>query len=248
MKSEDVHTVKFCADPPKKKDMAKILYAVMVNYRKLGEPMDSGMRRTAKYIRKKPPQFNWMLLILSTLAPNHEIFAKDYTNPKKTVAEAELVDGYDGFYDNLPIVHGHRGRMLNLVDRHEQKKQKLYRMQTAHDKMEARIKKQQAAVNQAIQEDSSSSDSELEEMDMIPGQMQAANIGSDGANVIGNAEEQQVHANLGLGMANLKLNNGQSSMRTRSTYKAGAFVNMGVQKTSQWTQEFTQEELDQMDV
>ena len=115
-------TVKFCADPPKKKELAKLLYSVMMSYRSIGEPMDSGMRRTAKYIRKKPPQFSWMLLILSTLEPNHAIFAKDYVNPRKTVAEEQLVDGYDGFYDSLPLVHGHKGRTLNLTDRHEQKK------------------------------------------------------------------------------------------------------------------------------
>ena len=112
-------TVKFCASPPKKKELAKILHGVMTSYRPIGEPMDSGMRRTGKYIRKKPPQFNWMLLMLATLEPNHEIFAKNYQNPKKTVAEEQLVDGYDGFYDDLPIVHGHKGRTLNLTDRHE---------------------------------------------------------------------------------------------------------------------------------
>ena len=61
--------------------------------------------------------------------------------------------------------------------------------------------------------------------------------------MIGNAEEQQQHTTLGLGMANLQLGNGKSSMRTRAAYKAGAFVNMGVQKTHQ----FTQEEYDQME-
>ena len=46
-------------------------------------------------------------------------------------------------------------------------------------------------------------------------------------------------------MANLKLNSGKSSMRTRAAYKQGAFVNMGVQKTSAWQP--TQEEYDQME-
>ena len=139
MKSEDVLTVKFCADPPKKKELAKILHGVMSNFRKLGEPMDSGMRRTAKHIRKKPPQFSWMMLMLSNLEPDHEIFAKDYVNPKKTVAAEELVNSFDDFYSGLPVVHGHRGRMLNLTDRHEQKRKKLIRMQTHQDKLADRI-------------------------------------------------------------------------------------------------------------
>ena len=67
------------------------------------------------------------------------------------------------------------------------------------------------------------------------------NIGSDGANVIGNAEDQADQANRG--MAKLRLNSGKSSMRTRAAYKAGHFVNLGVQKT----QEYTQEEIDQME-
>ena len=108
--------------------MAKLLYAVMSNYRRLGEPADSGIRRTAKYIRKKPPQVQWMILILSTLEPNHAIFAKDYVNPKKTIAEEEFVDGYDDFYEGLPLVHGHKGRMLNLMDPQAQKQKKLQRM------------------------------------------------------------------------------------------------------------------------
>ena len=128
MNSADVRTVKFCADPPKKKEMAKILYAVMCNYPRLSEPADSGIRRTAKYIRKKPPQVQWMMLILSTLEPNHAIFAKDYVNPKKTVAEEELVDGYDNFYEGLPLVHGHKGRMLNLMNPQVKKQKKLQRM------------------------------------------------------------------------------------------------------------------------
>ena len=200
MKSEDVLTVKFCADPPKKKEMAKILHAVMSNFRKLGEPMDSGMRRTAKHIRKKPPQFSWMMLMLSNLEPDHEIFAKDYVNPKKTVAAEEFVDNFDDFYSGLPVVHGHRGRMLNLTDRHEQKRKKLIRMQTHQDKLADRIKKQKEAISQALNHDSSSSDSEFEDESVM---VMQPNIGSDGANVIGNAEEQQQHSTLGLGMANL---------------------------------------------
>ena len=44
-------------------------------------------------------------------------------------------------------------------------------------------------------------------------------------------------------MANLQLNSGKSSMRTRAAYKQGHFVNLGVQKT----QEYTQEEYEQME-
>ena len=54
--------------------------------------------------------------------------------------------------------------------------------------------------------DDSSSSSEDSDCDDVPS-MQAQSV--DGANIIGNAEDhQQVHSTLGLGMANLKLNNG----------------------------------------
>ena len=121
--------MKFCADPPKRKDLAQILYTVMTTYRKLGEPADSGMKRTAKYIRRKPPQAQWMLLILSSLEPDHFLFAKSYVNPRKPLAAQEQCDSYDGFYEGLPIIHNHRGRTLNHMGRGDQKRMKLYRMQ-----------------------------------------------------------------------------------------------------------------------
>ena len=52
--------------------------------------------------------------------------------------------------------------------------------------------------------DESSSSSDDSECDEMP--MEAQSV--DGANIIGNAEDQQVHSTLGLGMANLKLNHG----------------------------------------
>ena len=127
--SKEIRAVKFCADPPVRKEIAQILYNVMMNYRKLGEPADSGMKRTAKYIRRKPPQAQWMLLILGSLEPDHFLFAKDYVNPRRPLAAQEQCDSHDGFYEGLPIIHNHRGRTLNLMGRGDQKRMKLYRMQ-----------------------------------------------------------------------------------------------------------------------
>ena len=57
----------------------------------------------------------------------------------------------------------------------------------------------------AQMDDSSSSSSDDSECEEMP--MEAQSV--DGANIIGNAEDQQqVHSTLGLGMANLKLNHG----------------------------------------
>ena len=133
--------MKFCADPPKRKELAQILYKVMMNYPKLGEPTDSGIKRTAKYIRKKPPQAQWMLLILSNLEPDHFLFAKSYVNPSKPLAAMEQCESHDGFYEGLPIIHNHRGRTLNLMGRGDRKRLKLFRMQQTEKKLKARIAK-----------------------------------------------------------------------------------------------------------
>ena len=85
--STESSTLKVCADPPNRKVLAKIVFDVLRNYRSVGEPLDSGMRRTAKWIKKTPPNAQWLLLILSTLTPNHELFSKGYIAPKKVVKQ-----------------------------------------------------------------------------------------------------------------------------------------------------------------
>ena len=51
--------MKSCADPPTKLELSEILSDVMLNYRPMGEPTDSGLKRTALQVRKRPPQRNW---------------------------------------------------------------------------------------------------------------------------------------------------------------------------------------------
>ena len=53
--SDHVVSVRMCADPPSRKELAKIVVRIMKNYPSIGEPMDSGLRRTAKHIKKRPP-------------------------------------------------------------------------------------------------------------------------------------------------------------------------------------------------
>ena len=75
--------MKTCADPPSRKELAKIVSTTMKNYRSLGEPIDSGLRRMAKAIKKNPPHQDWLLMVLGTIESEHPIFAKDYVAPKK---------------------------------------------------------------------------------------------------------------------------------------------------------------------
>ena len=82
LRSSEVTTLKQCADPPSKKDLATILAGVMNNMNPLGEPMDSGLRNTAQLILTKPPSIAWMITLLSTLHPDNVIFGKDYVKPR----------------------------------------------------------------------------------------------------------------------------------------------------------------------
>ena len=100
LNSSEVVAVRMCADPPNRKALAKIVSATLCSYRSLGEPIDSGMKRTAKCIRKTPPSSQWLLLVLSTLDQDHELFSKGYVAPRKEVqAAAEvMVDNQNDFF------------------------------------------------------------------------------------------------------------------------------------------------------
>lgn len=65
LRSQDIVTFRVCADPPSKLDVAFILSEVMTNYRPMGEPLDTAIKRTALLIRKQPPSVSWQLLVLS---------------------------------------------------------------------------------------------------------------------------------------------------------------------------------------
>ena len=60
MKQEMVTNFKQCATPPPRHELAVILCNVMSNTDTgLGEPYDSGMKRTAKEVLKKKPSITW---------------------------------------------------------------------------------------------------------------------------------------------------------------------------------------------
>ena len=75
--------MKQCADPPTRKILASVVAEKLRAYRPIGEPMDSGMRRTAKLIIKKPPSVSWLLMVLGTLEPDHCVFSVSYIAPRK---------------------------------------------------------------------------------------------------------------------------------------------------------------------
>ena len=147
MSSHEVVGYKMCADPPSKKQLARILAGVLANYRSLGEPIDSGMRRTAKQIRKRPPNTNWMLLVLSSLHPGHEVFDKGYIKPARRQEEqfvaSAMVDNEDGFFDGLPMATPTGKRRINLLSADMQQQVKVARLQFQLGKLQEKLDRAQ---------------------------------------------------------------------------------------------------------
>ena len=121
--------------------VAKMLVNIMKNYPPVGEPMDSGMRRTAKHIKKRPPHPQWILLVLATLDPNNELFHKGYVAPMKPKAfEQVLIANMDSFFDGLPAAQSKKKRMMNLLDNKTKKAMVVAKMQKSLEKMQNKLK------------------------------------------------------------------------------------------------------------
>ena len=75
----------------------------MLHYRPLGEPTDTKLRRTALLIEQRPPDLKWMLQVMATLNPDHEIFNKDYCRPRNEENVLNMVVNPNGYLDGLPV-------------------------------------------------------------------------------------------------------------------------------------------------
>ena len=79
------------------------------------------MRKTAKHLYKRPADVAWMLDIIATMDENHEYFKKDYTKPKKAIAEDDelipnMVNNNDAFYTGLPLAKNpNKKHKINLA-------------------------------------------------------------------------------------------------------------------------------------
>ena len=51
----------------------------------------AAMHKTARHVKKRPADLQWMLSIISTIVPDHEYFRKSYVKPKKIVDEDETI-------------------------------------------------------------------------------------------------------------------------------------------------------------
>ena len=106
-------TVRLCADPPSKKDLAQILYKLMLDFSNMPEEMLPAFHRTADLVLKHPPSPCWSLMLISTMDVNNRIFAKDYVKPKPqpktSLFQQAVVPAFNGFFDNLPVIEKKKG-------------------------------------------------------------------------------------------------------------------------------------------
>ena len=98
-----------CADPPSRAALANMLANVMIAYPNLEQNLSISLQRTAHLVVKKPPSVHWQIMVLSTLDPDHAIFAKNYVKPTesktKMLANKPLISNADNFFTDLPVVH-----------------------------------------------------------------------------------------------------------------------------------------------
>ena len=102
--SNQITTIKVCAYPPKKEELAQIVYDTILQQNNVAADIKESLKRTGKLIRKKKPHKDWMLLVLSQLDPNHRIFSKGHTKAlakKKRIVDEIQVPNPNGFFDGL---------------------------------------------------------------------------------------------------------------------------------------------------
>jgi len=91
---------------------------------------------TAQRIRKTPPDFKFMLAIISTMDPNNRLFAKDYVKPRLDVRGNELFAGNEqrisdpnNFFTGLPLARRSKKRCISFLDAKMKQAIKLQKME-----------------------------------------------------------------------------------------------------------------------
>ena len=114
--------VRVCADPPSKLQVLKILDSLLEasieNNRSWDMALKKSVKRTKRRIKKYPPSTWWMILLISTINPDHEIFSKDYTKPRvvrNEVQESLSIQNIDGFFTGLPESRRASGKRIRVA-------------------------------------------------------------------------------------------------------------------------------------
>ena len=127
-KSEQV-TYRVCADPPNRKDLAQMLFDLMVAC----DNHVSGWQATAEVVLKNPPSGYWTILLIASIDSNHALFARDYVRPKPVrngKPAGKYVSAFNGFFDGLPqAARSKHSNLLSFTTKEEREKQRLQGMQ-----------------------------------------------------------------------------------------------------------------------
>ena len=110
-----------------------MVYQQMLNTNVQDESMRQGFLNTAALIFKSPPSVTWLLLVLSTIEPNHAIFAKDYVKPKvvrQGQAVGVVVPNIDDFFTGLPAMARKKGKAgISFVSKAQKEAERTERLE-----------------------------------------------------------------------------------------------------------------------
>ena len=71
--------------------MARVLLCYPDTVNGMTQEEIAAMHKTARHVKKRPADLQWMLSIIGTIVPDHEYFQKGYVRPKKIVNEDETI-------------------------------------------------------------------------------------------------------------------------------------------------------------
>ena len=87
-----------CKEPPSSETLAELVMQALMTRGYDNEPV----KVLVKYINQYGGDRKWLLLLLSTFNPDHEIFKPEYRKKRKMDEFAQMHNNYDGIYDNMP--------------------------------------------------------------------------------------------------------------------------------------------------
>ena len=115
-------------------------------------------------IRKKQPDKDWLILVLSSIKPDHEILSLTYEKKveEKPWDNLYLIDNNNGFFDGLPLAKqecGKKTRCFSMVEK--ETKMKIEKMKLEHRMLVLKRKLESCkAHEERMKQENSDSDSE----------------------------------------------------------------------------------------
>lgn len=146
MLTSNLVVYRVCADPPCRKELASILYDAMkrASLDNATQKERKAFHRTAEKVIKTPPAVNWMLICLSSIVPDHFVFARDYVKPKPVrngKVVGKLVPAYAGFFEGLPAMpKSKKGNNLSLITKEQREELRVENMEERIQELQEKLK------------------------------------------------------------------------------------------------------------